>query len=175
MADDGVDEEITLTGVAGLTLEAGEEWINITELMDRGTQALEEGELMKATSFGLFDAMTSIEVMDPRLDMGLMTDEDRAEKELWDIGRRLTLPQTLWIAEQVFSSEMTWHSSAALVQTLYTCNYITADRIGITIGSGTQNPGRDMVLYPLLVATGACCQRVWDEYTRGNVYGDEDV
>ncbi|KAJ2613043.1 N-alpha-acetyltransferase, non-catalitic subunit [Coemansia sp. RSA 1365] len=175
MAEDGVDEESTLAGVAELTLEAGEEWINITELMVRGTQALKEGELMKAAGFGLFDAMTSIEVMDPRLDMGLMSDEDRAEKELWDIGRRLTLAQTLWISEQVFSSEMTWHSSAALVQTLYTCNYITADRTGITIGSSTQNPERDMVLYPLLVATGACCQRVWDEYTRGNVYGDEDV
>ncbi|KAJ2080818.1 N-alpha-acetyltransferase, non-catalitic subunit [Coemansia sp. RSA 988] len=175
MADDGVDEESTLTRVAGLTLEEGEEWINITELMDRGTQALEEGELVKAPSFGLFDAMTSIEVMDPRLDMGMETEENQAEMAQWDIGRRLSLAQTLWIVEQVFSSEMTWHSSAALVQTLYTCNYITADRTDISIGSGAQNPGRDMVLYPLLVATGACCQRVWDEYARGNVYGDEDV
>ncbi|KAJ2802959.1 N-alpha-acetyltransferase, non-catalitic subunit [Coemansia guatemalensis] len=175
MADDGIDEESTLRGVAGLTLEAGEEWINITELMDRGTKALKEGELVKAAGFGLFDAMTSIEVMDPRLDMGMETEENKAEMAHWDIGRRLTLAQTLWIIEQVFSSEMTWHSSAALVQTLYTCNYITADRTDISIGSGAQNPERDMVLYPLLVATGACCQRVWDEYTRGNVYGDEDV
>ncbi|KAJ1796388.1 N-alpha-acetyltransferase, non-catalitic subunit [Coemansia sp. RSA 2399] len=116
--------------------------------------------------------------------MGMLTREDQAQIALWDMDRRLTLTDVVWIMDQMFCCEMTLHHSASLLQTIYTCNYFTADDDLVpreTIGrrrSGDQSEGnavRDLVLYPMLIAVGACCARVWREYQNDNLYPDEDV
>ncbi|KAJ2398671.1 N-alpha-acetyltransferase, non-catalitic subunit, partial [Coemansia sp. RSA 2530] len=152
-----------------------DDWLDITALVREGARSLGSGEMIKPDSLSLLDAMTSVQVMDPRLDMGMLTTADLAEIALWDIDRPLTLSDTLWVANRLFCCEMTWHNSASLLQTIYTCNYYT-DNLPTTIGSPTTgNRERDLVLYPLVVATGLCCRRVWDEYLRENVYSEEDV
>ncbi|KAJ1900402.1 N-alpha-acetyltransferase, non-catalitic subunit [Kickxella alabastrina] len=150
----------------------GDTWLDISSLMTQATKELHVGELLKPSSLTLFDAMTSVEVMDPRLDMGMLTLEDEAEINQWDINRRLTLADVRWIAERLFCCEMTWHNSASLLQTLYTCNYFTVRDLP------PRQPGmepRDLVLFPLVIATAACCRRVWAEYARENVFAEEDV
>ncbi|KAJ2523025.1 N-alpha-acetyltransferase, non-catalitic subunit [Coemansia sp. RSA 1939] len=158
------------------------DWIDITNKLAAGAKQLKVGELLKPDSLTLFDAMVAVQVMDPRLDMGMLTAEDKAEIALWDFNKRLTLTDTLWIIDRMFSCEMTLHNSAALLQTIYTCNYFTVDENQIpraTIGSKSEgvceNPARDLVLYPVLIAVGACCARVWREYQNDNLYPDEDV
>ncbi|KAJ2773077.1 N-alpha-acetyltransferase, non-catalitic subunit [Coemansia nantahalensis] len=155
----------------------GAQWIDITQLARAGTRELAEGELLKASSLSLFGALTSIEVMDPRLDMGMVSAGDAAEIASWDIARRLTLGEALWVADTLFRSEMTWHGSASLLQTLFACNYFTApDHRAFAIGEAAGDSAvRDAVLYPLLIATGRCCRRVADELNAGNLFTNEDV
>ncbi|KAJ1961290.1 N-alpha-acetyltransferase, non-catalitic subunit [Dipsacomyces acuminosporus] len=157
--------------------ESGREWLDITKLMQQGISEIATGELLKPQSFSLFDAMTSMEVMDPRLDMGMLSKEDEEEIAKWDMDRKLTFTDALWILNRMFCCEMTWQDSASLLQTIYMCNYFTAPVLPETIArpAETQNPVRDLVLYPLLIATGRCCRLVWTEYMRENVYTEEDV
>ncbi|KAJ2783510.1 N-alpha-acetyltransferase, non-catalitic subunit [Coemansia javaensis] len=153
------------------------QWLDITQLVRAGTAELGEGELLRADGLSLFDALTSVEVMDPRLDMGVLTAADEAEIGQWDVGRTLTAAQALWVAERAFQCEMTWHASASLLQTMYACNYVTDPAyVRLPVGrADSPSPVRDRVLYPLLVAAGRCCRRVWDEYKMGNLYSEEDV
>ncbi|KAJ2826540.1 N-alpha-acetyltransferase, non-catalitic subunit, partial [Coemansia furcata] len=152
-------------------------WLDITSLVSEGTRGLASGELIKVESLTLQDAMTSVQVMDARLDMGMLSESDLAAIAQWDVERVLTLEDTLWIVERMFSCEMTWHHSASLLQTIYTCNYYTEDPLPAGIGQPerTSNAERDLVLYPILIATGLCCHRVWNEYIMENVFNEEDV
>ncbi|KAJ2838142.1 N-alpha-acetyltransferase, non-catalitic subunit [Coemansia sp. 'formosensis'] len=152
-------------------------WLDITSLITEGTRGLASGELIKVESLTLQDAMTSVQVMDARLDMGMLSESDLAAIAQWDVERVLTLEDTLWIVERMFSCEMTWHHSASLLQTIYTCNYYTEDPLPAGIGQPerTSNAERDLVLYPILIATGLCCHRVWNEYIMENVFNEEDV
>ncbi|KAJ2559964.1 N-alpha-acetyltransferase, non-catalitic subunit [Coemansia sp. RSA 1933] len=161
--------------------DTGAEWLDITKELELGAKELGVGELLKPDSLTLFDAMVAVQVMDPRLDMGMLTAEDQEQIALWDMDRILTLTDVLWIVDQMFCCEMTLHHSASLLQTIYTCNYFTAtdDQVPhASIGrrdQGVGNPARDLVLYPILIAVGACCARVWREYQNDNLYPDEDV
>ncbi|KAJ2333437.1 N-alpha-acetyltransferase, non-catalitic subunit [Coemansia sp. RSA 2681] len=173
------DAEEELAALAAQQLGLSDsDWLDITALVRAGARTLGSGELIKQPSLTLFDAMTSVEVMDARLDMGMLSAEDAAEIAQWDIARPLSLADALWIVERLFCCEMTWHHSASLLQTIYTCNYFTADPLPATIGSSDGGPplaARDLVVYPLLIATAACCRLVWAEYARENVYAEEDV
>ncbi|KAJ2847298.1 N-alpha-acetyltransferase, non-catalitic subunit, partial [Coemansia erecta] len=154
----------------------GNEWLDITELMTLGTSELQVGELLKPESMTLYTALTSMEVMEPRLDMGMLTEEDKIEISKWDLDRVLTLREVLWITEKLFYCEMTWHNSASLLQTLYMCNYFTVQEVPPLVGCRrAENCGRDVVLFPMIFALGACCLQVWMEYLKENVYAEEDV
>ncbi|KAJ1954858.1 N-alpha-acetyltransferase, non-catalitic subunit, partial [Linderina pennispora] len=156
--------------------EYGTEWLDITQLMQSTTAELARGELIRPQTLTLFDAMTSIEVMDPRLDMGMLTEQDEEEISKWDMERVLTMRETLWIIETMFQCEMTWQASASLLQTIYMCQYFSQDDMPETAGKEeTKNPCRDLVLYPYLIALGRCCRLVWAEYMRENMYSEEDV
>ncbi|KAJ2057888.1 N-alpha-acetyltransferase, non-catalitic subunit [Coemansia sp. S146] len=174
---DEADAELAQLAAYQLDIEECDDWLDITSLVKTGAQTLASGELIKPESLTLLDAMTSIQVMDARLDMGMLLDSDLAEIAQWDIDRKLTLKDTLWIVDRMLCCEMTWHNSASLLQTIYTCNYYIADDLPSAIGLAevTNNKERDLVLYPLLVATGLCCRQVWNEYSRENVYAEEDV
>ncbi|KAJ2475907.1 N-alpha-acetyltransferase, non-catalitic subunit [Coemansia sp. RSA 2131] len=151
------------------------EWIDITTLVDQAASELASGALIKQTHFTLFDAMMSVEVMDPRLDMGILTADDALEASQWDIDRQLTLREALWVALRLLRCEITWHGSASLLQTLYTCNYFTASVDGLPIGHESANEVRDVVLFPIVIATGVACRYVWNEFSRYNLFGEEDV
>ncbi|KAJ1817061.1 N-alpha-acetyltransferase, non-catalitic subunit, partial [Coemansia sp. RSA 2599] len=154
----------------------GNEWLDITELMTLGAGELGDGELLKTESMTLYTALTSVEVMEPRLDMGMLTEEDKIEIAKWDLGRVLTLREVLWIIERLFYCEMTWHSSASLLQTLYMCNYFTVRAVPDSVGcKSAENRSRDVVLFPMIFALGACCLQVWNEYLKENLYAEEDV
>ncbi|KAJ1882124.1 N-alpha-acetyltransferase, non-catalitic subunit [Coemansia sp. RSA 486] len=157
--------------------DSGMEWLDISSLMTLGTSELGVGELLKTESMTLYMALTSMEVMEPRLDMGMLSEEDKQEIAKWDVNRVLSLREVLWITQKLFYCEITWHSSASLLQTLYMCNYFTVQEIPDSVGSarGAENPGRDLVLFPMIFALGACCLQVWKEYLKENIYAEEDV
>ncbi|CAG8633316.1 6278_t:CDS:10, partial [Acaulospora morrowiae] len=158
---------------------------DITSFLDEVTNVeFEIGQLVHLESFGLYDAMSSIEIMDSKMDSGMILDSDLNKKPL-DLCARLRPEQTLWIIDRLFICEMTWHSGHSLSQTLFTCMYLHhVMELKPELFSNDSSDGVDRDLVPIefvililksyVLATAKCCQFVLDEMVKGNVYEEED-
>ncbi|ORY95835.1 Mak10 subunit, NatC N-terminal acetyltransferase-domain-containing protein [Syncephalastrum racemosum] len=152
-------------------------WKDITELFDRATNDFQHGQLLHLQSFTLYDAMSAIEIMDPKMDTGMVLENTSSVP--FDVQQRLTPEQLLWIMDRLLSCEMAWMSGHSLSQTIYTCLYFHHVPALATEPPANLNMDDPVdVIYTVLkayiLATVRCCQLVWSEMTLGNVYEEED-
>ncbi|KAL0075348.1 Mak10 subunit, NatC N-terminal acetyltransferase-domain-containing protein [Phycomyces blakesleeanus] len=152
------------------------EWKDITEFLNKATDDFEIGQLVQLPSFSLFDAMSAIEIMDPKMDTGMVLPD--SQSGVFDVSKRISAPHLIWIMDRLLSYEMAWISGHALSQTVFTCTYfhhITALAEDYHPPAAT-DPAE--VIYSALrtyiIATVKCCHYVWNEMTQGNVYEEED-
>ncbi|KAI8084806.1 Mak10 subunit, NatC N-terminal acetyltransferase-domain-containing protein [Halteromyces radiatus] len=157
-------------------------WKDITSFLDQATQEMKEGELIHLQSFTLFDAMSAIEIMDPRMDTGMVIMEDDGDKKGadYDINQTLKPEELLWIMDQLLACEMAWLSGHSLAQTVYTCIYFhhvptLLDRPPPTL---TESKNLDKVMQAVLKAyilgSVKCCHHIWNEMVSGNIFEEED-
>ncbi|KAI8643537.1 Mak10 subunit, NatC N-terminal acetyltransferase-domain-containing protein [Parasitella parasitica] len=151
------------------------QWKDITLLLDEATDDFEVGQLVHLQSFTLFDAMSAIEIMDPRMDTG-MTIEETFKK--FDIDKRLMPEDILGIMDRLIVREMAWISGHSLAQTVYTCIYFHHIKHLNESSMPTLKSTMSDILYGVLrsyiLATVKCCHYIWTEMTQGNVYEEED-
>ncbi|KAF3902039.1 hypothetical protein AA313_de0207637 [Arthrobotrys entomopaga] len=95
---------------------------DVTQLFRQACQGLDVGQLVKDPNFTLFEAVGALEIMDPKMDSGLLkSGEEDTPAEIY----QPVLPEEIiGIMDQLLSSEMSWHDGAALSQTVFTCLYI---------------------------------------------------
>ncbi|KAJ1982628.1 N-alpha-acetyltransferase, non-catalitic subunit [Dimargaris verticillata] len=134
------------------------------------------GELLMASGFELLDAMSALEIMDPKMDSGMASVADSAQSLRFDWATPLSSPQALWVMDTFMACEVTWHTGFSLVQTVLTCIYypyisqMTFE--GLTALADSQP--HNFLLYVYLVITTKCIRLVSHEMRKGNVYEDED-
>ncbi|CAG8529627.1 24206_t:CDS:10 [Dentiscutata erythropus] len=160
----------------------------ITSFLDEVVDEFEIGQLVHLESFGLYDAMSSIEIMDPKMDSGMILDSD-LNKKPFEIKAQLKPEQVLWIMDRLFICEMTWHTGHSLSQTLFTCMYLHyVPELKPELFSNITDTSNDiadlnaetpiefviLVLKAYVMGTVKCCQLVLDEMAKGNVYEEED-
>ncbi|KAJ1656130.1 N-alpha-acetyltransferase, non-catalitic subunit [Dispira simplex] len=154
---------------------ARSEWTDIRDILQDATSELRVGELIMAANFDLFDCMSALEIMDPKMDSGLKTGEDtQASDYRCDVP--LSAAQTLWVVDQLLVHEMTWHSGQSILQTLFTCvyhHYSTQFNRETLSGLSTESP-LHFVLITHIVATFKCVHVVWDQMRLGQLYENED-
>ncbi|GAB1517095.1 hypothetical protein RhiTH_000138 [Rhizoctonia solani] len=161
--------------------------VDIAELLDSATQELELGQVLFMPNFSLFDAMSAIEIMDPRMDSALVPPGvDPPEVPFTDPNAPLLAEEVCWILDRTMAAEMGWHSGYALSQTLYTSLYI--HQIAPVSSHGAlpqyfpawrQDPARPMGLVSIVLQAGLMaivktCDWVWRELSGGNVFDLED-
>ncbi|CAG8515287.1 6352_t:CDS:10 [Paraglomus occultum] len=154
---------------------------DITKFLDEVTEEFELGQLVHLESFGLYDAMSSIEIMDPKMDSGMIFESD-INKKAFDPFVLLTPKEVLGVMDRLFICEMTWHSGHSLSQTLYTCLYldhldnITLDAFASPDKNDDSTPAElvAVVLKAYILGTVKCCHLVWEEMYKGHVYEEED-
>ena len=129
------------------------------------------GQLVHLQSFTLFDAMSAIEIMDPRMDTGMLVEDVQKE---FDITKKLSAKQTLGIMDGLVSREMAWISGHSLSQTVYTCIYFHHIQALNDMAMPTLVSDMDDIIYGVLktyvLATIKCCHYIWTEMTLGNVF-----
>ncbi|GAB5587773.1 N-alpha-acetyltransferase [Umbelopsis nana] len=127
------------------------QWKDITKLLDDATNDLEVGQLVHLQSFTLFDAMSAIEIMDPKMDTGMILEGDK--KKPFDPLKSLSAEQVLWIMDRLLSCEE-----------------------NISASGRAEEPAElvSSVLKAYVLATIKCCHLVWREMVSGNVYEEED-
>ena len=97
--------------------------LDVTVRFDDAASALRTGQLVKQDDFTLFEAVSALEVLDPKMDQGFGEDlEDE-----YDVARPLLPEEVIGIMDQILCLEVGWHLGFSLSQTLFTSIYI--DRI----------------------------------------------
>uniref|UniRef100_A0A8B9Q5I6 N-alpha-acetyltransferase 35, NatC auxiliary subunit n=1 Tax=Apteryx owenii TaxID=8824 RepID=A0A8B9Q5I6_APTOW len=101
-------------------------WIDITQDFEEACR----GELYYF--FGLFEAMSAIEMMDPKMDAGMIGNQvnrkvlnfEQAIKDGTIKIKDLTSPELIGIMDTCFCCLITWLEGHSLAQTVFTCLYI---------------------------------------------------
>lgn len=52
------------------TLSANKEWMDVTNFLSEAVNDLKIGEMVHGKEFNLYDVMSAIEIMDPKMDIG---------------------------------------------------------------------------------------------------------
>ncbi|KAH8203255.1 hypothetical protein TruAng_002553 [Truncatella angustata] len=102
--------------------------IMATDITDRFSSAVKKlapGELVKDGYFTLFESVSALEIMDPKMDSGCLADGESLDEE-YDVTRNLLPQEILGIIDQLLCLEMAWHLGYPLSQTLFTSVYLDA-------------------------------------------------
>ncbi|KAG0634665.1 Mak10 subunit, NatC N-terminal acetyltransferase-domain-containing protein [Tuber brumale] len=157
---------------------------DVTAEFFEASEVLEIGQLVKDPYFTLLQAVGALEIMDPKMDSGML----RAEYELFDALQPRLPEEVVGIMDQLLCHEMAWHRGSALSQTLFTSLYI--DRL-LSSGPSTlaeatfRGPHRkkadtpetqllENVLQPFCVGLIECCSHVNHQILTEQIYEEED-
>ena len=126
--------------------------------------------MLHADSFNLGDSMSALEMMDPKMDAGVINEknvsvvpaEECFERGLVDLDPDVTT--TLMSMDKLLALEMTWLRGTAMVQTLFTCLYC-------------QRPAaiQNKILKVYCQGTLKTCEIAKRAASRASVYEEEDL
>ncbi|RKP14511.1 Mak10 subunit, NatC N-terminal acetyltransferase-domain-containing protein [Piptocephalis cylindrospora] len=151
-------------------------FVDKTELLQQACSELNLGEYLMPKDVGLWDVISAIVVMDPKLDTGMALPEEEEQKKMlpaFDPDALLTYEQAVRIIIRLLSCELTWLEGASLAQTIYTSRY--AQEVGCRAARpGPQESLARNCVWAYTKSLLASSQLVWREMARGNVYEEED-
>ncbi|RZF44671.1 hypothetical protein LSTR_LSTR000623 [Laodelphax striatellus] len=107
-------------------------WENITEDFFNAVKDLELGELLHDELFGLFEAMSAIEMMDPKMDAGMLCNRGNKAAMTFDQAvdcgqlklQGLTFSEQISIVDSTLACLVSWLEGHSLVQTVFTNLYL---------------------------------------------------
>ncbi|THV06920.1 hypothetical protein K435DRAFT_960172 [Dendrothele bispora CBS 962.96] len=103
-------------------IPGGDEFRDITELFAQASAAMHSEQMIMMDGFSLHDAMSALEIGEPRLDTGMTIGTQR--KQPFNPLTPLLPEELCWIIDRSISYEMEWHTSNQLVHTVFTLLYI---------------------------------------------------
>ena len=108
-----------------------EKWLDITKQLAAASRSLPIGLLIKDENFGLFEAMSAIELMDPKMDAGMLCNKELCQVSSADeaIDKGLlplspSLEDVAGVSDEILSCICTWLDGHSLAQTVLTCLYL---------------------------------------------------
>ncbi|KAK9510388.1 hypothetical protein O3M35_005183 [Rhynocoris fuscipes] len=100
-------------------------WCEITNEFFTAIKQLKLGELVHDDTFGLFDAMSAIEIMDPKMDAGMYCNKIGRSLE-GNILKQKDIPvaEQIGIVDETWACFIAWLDGQTLVQTVFTNLYL---------------------------------------------------
>ena len=108
------------------------EWMDITEEFTNLAGQLSLGELVQMANFRLFDVMTAVELMDPKMDANYQSFKPNRQPEcvntliqsgkLKMVGH--SMPELVGIFDEILCHITSWLNRNMLAQTVYMCFYL---------------------------------------------------
>uniref|UniRef100_A0A7I4CUE3 N-alpha-acetyltransferase 35, NatC auxiliary subunit n=1 Tax=Physcomitrium patens TaxID=3218 RepID=A0A7I4CUE3_PHYPA len=102
-------------------------WLDASSFLSSVCNELSVGELVHGENFRLFEAMSALEIMDPKMDAGMATTGFKTFEEAIESGAapiELTIPQLVDVFDHILACEATWQNGHALAQTVFSCLYL---------------------------------------------------
>ncbi|CAG7837363.1 unnamed protein product [Allacma fusca] len=150
---------------------ANEAEIDITREFLSAVTVLELGELLHDPSFGLFEAMSAIEMMDPKMDAGMICNKGKRVilnfEQSVQAGELklegLTDPELIGIMDTTICCLVTWLEGHSLAQTVFTNLYLHSPT---SVG--------DKCLRSFCVATLKIVDMIEECVSKASVFEEED-
>ncbi|XP_075167987.1 N-alpha-acetyltransferase 35, NatC auxiliary subunit homolog [Haematobia irritans] len=109
-------------------------WVDITKDFKSACSELSLGELAQDKLFGLFEAMSAIEMMDPKMDVGMGYNKNDTAPHTFDSAveagvlklNNLTNEELIGLFDALFSCIVSWLEGNSMDQVLFTCLYLHA-------------------------------------------------
>ncbi|KIL68496.1 hypothetical protein M378DRAFT_71592 [Amanita muscaria Koide BX008] len=132
--------------------------------------------------YGLLEAMSAIEIGEPRLDTGLIKDNE--DQTPFDPTTPLLPEEICWILDRAYAYEMEWHTGRVLSHTVFTLVYIhelpnLEPDFTMNLTTQLQDPFRPTELITIVLRSAVqgllkCCDLSWRELSSGDMLDTED-
>ncbi|KAH7546318.1 hypothetical protein FEM48_Zijuj01G0187600 [Ziziphus jujuba var. spinosa] len=107
-------------------------WADVSPLLDSACKDLEDGELIHGDNFNLFAAMSALEIMDPKMDSGIVCTYYSVDEAIENGAAPIPISSdksvdvrcTIDIIDHLLACEATWHKGHSLAQTVFSCIYL---------------------------------------------------
>ncbi|KAI0872775.1 Mak10-domain-containing protein [Hypoxylon argillaceum] len=99
--------------------------VDITDHFASAVKTLSPGEIVKDEHFALFESVSALEIMDRKMDSGVLNEGESLDEE-YDVTRGLLPEEILGIIDQLLCLEIAWHLGYPLSQTILTSVYVEA-------------------------------------------------
>ncbi|KIK64309.1 hypothetical protein GYMLUDRAFT_71269 [Collybiopsis luxurians FD-317 M1] len=161
----------------------GSNFRDVTSIFAEASEAMEPGSIIAIDGFSLTDAMSAIEIGEPRLDTGMQLD-GATQQASFDPLTPLLPEEICWIIDRSMAYEMEWHTSNPLAHTVFTMLHVHA--LGdidpdilphlYMIDLELQRPLQliTVVLRAYISGLLHSCSLVWTELFKGSLMDTED-
>ncbi|CAH0515497.1 unnamed protein product [Peronospora belbahrii] len=179
-------------------------WQDITQLMSAAAKELKVGQLMHENDFKLFDSMSALELMDPKMDSGMLVNgappqSIAARLESGSVTLEfLSARNVLATLDKLFCCEIGWLNGLPLAQSLLTSVYLHRDPLNALLAQlvtpleslvahdadvrkilkeNVGNAAKDsllLVMCTVLLATLKTADLIRDAVLRADIYEEED-
>ncbi|CAL9222727.1 unnamed protein product [Arabidopsis halleri] len=107
-------------------------WADVSPLLSAACTDLHEGELINGDNFNLFAAMSALEIMDPKMDSGMVSTfysiDEAIESGFAPVpissDTTVNVQSIIDIMDHLLACEATWHMGHSLAQTVFSCIYV---------------------------------------------------
>ncbi|KAH8114195.1 Mak10 subunit, NatC N-terminal acetyltransferase-domain-containing protein [Phellopilus nigrolimitatus] len=161
-----------------MNLPGGPHFDDVTHLFDEASEDMALDELLLVDGFTLNEAMSAVEIGDPRMDSGAALPVDAQQHPPFDPLAPLLPGEVCWVLDRALTCEMHWHAGNALAQTVFTCLYM--HHLAALVSDAPRGVAdRAVELVTRVVRPGIagmvkCCDLAYRELTKGNVHDCED-
>ena len=145
-------------------------WVDVKEPLWNASKELKLGELVHDNLFGLFEAMSAIEIMDPKMDAGMVCNRKRKALQFTEAVQAgkvkisgFSDQELLGIIDELTACFVTWLDGHSLVQSVFICMYC-------------HNPYiiEDIVLKAMCIASLKLVDVIRNICTKAKVFEEED-
>lgn len=136
-----------------------------------GTATLEPGEMIHEVTFSLYDAMSAIELTDPKMDAVVQwrhypryprSLQEAVEKRMLKLDD-LSHAELIGIFDEVLACVVTWMDGHTLAQTVFTCLYLLDTKLS-----------ENLFLRAFSTAIVKIVEFIRDSIRKGGVYSEDD-
>ncbi|KAL9398494.1 hypothetical protein Peur_007455 [Populus x canadensis] len=107
-------------------------WADASSLLEAACKDLRDGELIHGENFNLYAAMSALEIMDPKMDSGIVNRYCSFDEAIEDgvapvpisSDKTTDVQCMIDIMDHLLTCEATWHKGHSLAQTVFSCAYL---------------------------------------------------
>ncbi|KAJ8508180.1 hypothetical protein ONZ45_g9535 [Pleurotus djamor] len=166
-----------------LEMPGGDDFSDITSLFVQAAQHMEQESLLMMEGFELQQAMNAFEIGEPRLDTGMVDEQDVTPP--FNPLEALLPNEVCWIMDRSFTYEMLWHAGNCLSHSVLTIQYVhhladmDPDYLYLRNGSAKEDRSRPIQLVTIVLRafmTGLLksCDFAWRRLNEGSTKEMED-